>query len=128
MRVVVRNEKYAKRHLWAYPQPETFTYEGEQVPAYKWSEPGTICLTTGDPRWPVREIHPSNIISVDDTAVEQPKQAPAERTIQIADPFTGQPASSVVNAAKATVFGIELQQVTNQPEAVANAIIAAAGR
>ena len=84
MRVVVRNEKYAKRHLWAYPQPETFVYEGEQVPAYKWSEPGTVCLTTGDPRWPVREIHPSNIISIDDSAVEQPKQAPAERTIQIA--------------------------------------------
>lgn len=71
MRVVVRNEKYAKRHLWAYPQPETFTYEGEQVPAYKWSVPGTICLTTGNPRWPVREIHPMNIISVDDTEFEQ---------------------------------------------------------
>jgi hypothetical protein len=84
MRVVVRNEKYAKRHLWAYPQPETFTYEGEQVPTYKWSAPGTVCLTTGNPRWPVREIHPSNIISIDDSAVEHPKQAPAERIIQIA--------------------------------------------
>lgn len=71
MRVVVRNEKYAKRHLWAFPQPETFTYEGEQVPAYKWSTPGTICLTTGNPRWPVREIHPMNIINIDDSAVEQ---------------------------------------------------------
>jgi hypothetical protein len=71
MRVVVRNEKYAKRHLWGFPQPETFTYEGEQVPAYKWSEPGTVCLTTGDPRWPVREIHPANIISINDAVREK---------------------------------------------------------
>lgn len=34
-----------------------------------------------------------------------------QRTIQVADPLTGQPGSSVVNAAKATVFGIELQQM-----------------
>lgn len=70
MRVTVRNPKYAKRHLWAFYQPETFIYEGDQVPAYKWSEPGTICLTTGNPDWPVREIHPSNIISIDDEPVE----------------------------------------------------------
>lgn len=67
MRVVVRNEKYPKRHLWATPQQEFFVYEGDPVPAYKWSEQGTVCLTTGDPRWPVREIHPQNIVSIDET-------------------------------------------------------------
>jgi SWIM zinc finger len=70
MIVTVRNEKYAKRHLWGFPQPETFMYEGEQIPAYKWSVPGTICLTTGNPQWPVREIHPDNIISIDDSVIE----------------------------------------------------------
>jgi SWIM zinc finger len=83
MRVVVRNEKYAKRHLYAGSQPETFTYEGQQVPAYKWSEPGTICLATGDLRWPVREIHPINIISIDDTEYSLAPVS-SDRIIQIA--------------------------------------------
>lgn len=75
MRVVVRNPNYKKRHLWAFPQPETFVYEGEQVPKYKWSEPGTICLTTGNPDWPIRELHPDNIISIDDAVqVNKKKQ------------------------------------------------------
>lgn len=70
MRITVRNTKHTKQHLWATFQPEFFIYEGEQVPAYKWSVPGTVCLTTGDPRWPIREIHPDNIISIDDQVVE----------------------------------------------------------
>lgn len=80
MRVVVRNPKYEKRHLWGFIQPEFFTYEGEQVPAFKWAEPGTICLTTGDPRWPVRAIHPDDIVSIDDKTVEEtPKVEVKER-------------------------------------------------
>ena len=84
MRVTVRNYKYAKRELWGFPQPEFFVYEGEQVPAYKWSEPGTICLTTGIAAWPVREIHPDMIVSIDDTPVESKPKPTEEKIIQIA--------------------------------------------
>jgi hypothetical protein len=84
MRVTVRNPKYAKRHLWGFYQPEFFFYEGEQVPKYKWSEDGTICLTTGDARWPVREIHPSVIVSIDDVAPPAPVVETTTRTVEVA--------------------------------------------
>lgn len=80
MRVVVRNHRYEKRHLFGYYQPEFYVYEGEQVPPFKWSEPGTVCLTTGDPFFPVRQIHPDSIVSIDDKPVEAaPKVEPKER-------------------------------------------------
>jgi hypothetical protein len=82
MRVTVRNEKYAKRHLYAFSQPEFFVYEGEQVKPYKWSEPGTICLTTGNQFWPVREIHPSVIVSIDDNLVAH--TAPKPKVLEVA--------------------------------------------
>jgi SWIM zinc finger len=71
MKIVVRNSLYPKRDRYAYAIPEFNIYEGDQVPAYKWSIPGTICLTTGNPFWPVREIHPDSIVSIDDSEVEQ---------------------------------------------------------
>ena len=83
MRVVVRNSKYAKRHLWGFIQPEFFVYEGEQVPAFKWSEPGTVCLTTGDPKFPVRQIHPDDIVSIDDATVDAPKPKTEERVMLV---------------------------------------------
>lgn len=83
MRVVVRNHRYEKRHLYAYHQPEFFVYEGEQVPAFKWSEPGTICLTTGDPFFPIRQIHPDSIVSIDDAPVEPPKKTVEERVLVV---------------------------------------------
>jgi hypothetical protein len=82
MRVVVRNEKYSKRELYAYGQPEFFVYEGDPVKPYKWSEPGTICLTTGNSFWPVREIHPSNIVSIDETEV-QSQPVSADRMVEV---------------------------------------------
>lgn len=83
MRVVVRNHRYEKRHLFGYYQPEFFVYEGEQVPAFKWSEPGTVCLTTGDPFFPVRQIHPDSIVSIDDALVEAPKPKTEERVLVV---------------------------------------------
>lgn len=83
MRVVVRNLKYAKRHLYAGSQPEFFVYQGDPVTTYKWSAPGTVCLTTGDPKWPVREIHPDMIVSIDDDVV-QAKPVSTDRVITIA--------------------------------------------
>lgn len=83
MRVVVRNPKYAKKNLWGFYQPEFFVYEGEQVSPFKWSEPGTICLSTGDPLFPVRQIHPDSIVSIDDNPVEPPKQKAEERVLVV---------------------------------------------
>jgi SWIM zinc finger len=84
MKIVVRNALYLKRDRYSFPIPEFNIYEGEQVPTYKWSVPGTICLTTGDPRWPVREIHPDAIVSIDDApTVSKPKaDAPKVYVVQ----------------------------------------------
>lgn len=85
MRVRVRNPIYSKRHLYAsyLHIPEFYDREGEIVPSPKWAEPGTICLTTGDPMFPVRTIHPNLIISVDDVPVEEKVTKPETRIIDV---------------------------------------------
>lgn len=83
MRVIVRNTNYEKQHLWFCYQPKFFVYEGEQVPAFKWNEPGTICLTTSDPSFPVRCLSLKDIVSIDDAPVETPKQEKQERVFLV---------------------------------------------
>lgn len=85
MRVRVRNPIYDRRHVYAsYVYiPEFYDREGEQVPAPKWAEPGTICLTTGDPAFPVRTIHPSMIVSIDDEPVQETKKDPEIRVVEV---------------------------------------------
>ena len=83
MRVVVRNWKYEKRHLWEKHQTEFHVFEGEQVPAFKWSAPGTVCLTTGDPLFPIRQINPHDIVSIDDEPVEPPKAPVQDRVFTV---------------------------------------------
>ena len=83
MRVVVRNPKYNQQQIWGFIQSEFFVYEGEQVPTFKWSEPGTICLTTGDPKFPVRQIHPDDIVSIDDAPIDAPKPKTEERVMLV---------------------------------------------
>jgi len=65
MRVTVRNQLYPMRSRYAYPISEFNTYEGEQVANPKWAMPGTICLATGDPKWPIRVLDAHAIVSVD---------------------------------------------------------------
>lgn len=68
LRVKVRNALWSRRHLYAKYMyiPEFYLRVGQQVDPPKWAEPGTICLTTGDPNFPVRTIHPSLIVSIND--------------------------------------------------------------
>lgn len=65
MRVKVRNQLYPMRSSYSYPIPEFNTYEGEQVANPKWVLPGSICLATGDPEWPMRVLDVDSIVSVD---------------------------------------------------------------
>ncbi len=68
MRVKVKNILWDKRHLYAsWVVREFEVYEGDQVPPPKNSAPGTICLTTGIAKFPVRTIDPALIVSVDNT-------------------------------------------------------------
>jgi hypothetical protein len=66
MRIVVRDPRWRRRDAYGFWFPETYVREGEVVPTPKWAEPGTICLTTGDERFPVRMIAPDMIVSIDD--------------------------------------------------------------
>lgn len=70
MKVKVRNQLYHMRNRYAYPILEFNIYEGEQVPNPKWVLPGTICLATGDPNWPIRILDADSIVSVDANAVD----------------------------------------------------------
>lgn len=85
MKVRVRNPIYAKRHVYASYMhiPEFYDREGDQVPAPKWAEPGTICLTTGDPSFPVRTIHPSMIVSIDDAPMVRTESRPESRIVEV---------------------------------------------
>jgi hypothetical protein len=84
MRVKVRNPKYDQRHLYSFYIPEFQIYEGEQVPTFKWAEPGTICLTTGDSFFPIRQLHPDFIVSIDEKPVEPRKKVEDTRLFQVA--------------------------------------------
>lgn len=65
MQVTVRNPEHARPHIWLFEQPEFFHYEGEET-SLKWANPDTeLCLTTGNPEWPVRVIQRSRIVSLD---------------------------------------------------------------
>ena len=66
MRVTVRNQLYSMKDRYAYPIPEFNTYEGEQVANPKCVTPGTICLSTGNPDWPIRILDADSIVSVDE--------------------------------------------------------------
>jgi hypothetical protein len=83
MRVTVRNPFFAARARYAFPQREFFTFEGEQVDPPKGHEPGTIAITTGYESFPVRVIHPSDIVSIDDRTVETQVIGPRSREVQV---------------------------------------------
>lgn len=84
MKVRAKNPIYPMRHAYAsYVHiPEFNDWEGEQVQAPKWAEPGTICLTTGNSSFPIRMIHPDNIISVDEVTYT-PKSEDATRIVEV---------------------------------------------
>jgi len=65
MRVKVRNVMHAVRDRYAFGIEEFSVYTGQSLPVPKWAVPGTLCLTTGDPRWPMRMLHPDSIVEVD---------------------------------------------------------------
>lgn len=84
MRIKVKNLLWEKRHLYAVGViREFYEYEGDQVPAPKSAVPGTICLTTGQVKFPVRMIDPAYIVSIDDTEVA-PASVPEVKVIDIA--------------------------------------------
>lgn len=70
MRVKVKNILWPKRHLYAAHVVREFDeYEGESVTPPKGAVKGTICLTTGIKKFPLRVINPDMIVSIDGVAV-----------------------------------------------------------
>ena len=81
MRIIVRNPLHAKRHVYAFPQPETFEFIGEIAPVPAALAGDHIGLTTGDRQFPIRVIAKSNILSMDD--VVQHHESPKSDKITI---------------------------------------------
>ncbi len=85
MRVKVKNLLWDKRHLYAVGViREFYEYEGNQVPAPKGAAPGTICLTTGQTKFPMRRLDPAYIVSIDNTEVVAPAVYQEIRVVDIA--------------------------------------------
>lgn len=70
MKVIVRNPQFERQHVWFFEQPEFFEYEGEET-KLKWTNPDEMCLTTGNPEWPVRVIQRRHIVSIDGKSVKK---------------------------------------------------------
>lgn len=83
MRVKVRNTQWSRRDRYAFHIPEFIIYEGDVVAAPKWAEKDTVCLTTGNPDFPVRFLAPDAIVSMDDVAVTAPKPVTDTRVVQV---------------------------------------------
>ena len=66
MQVQVRDYRWDKRHLWFIAVPEFTVYEGTEVKPGKWENPEEVlCITTGNPNFPVRSIRRQYIVSID---------------------------------------------------------------
>ena len=83
MRVTTSNPSYFEPNRYAFEQPKTLVYEGEQMPAPKWAANGSIALATGNPAWPFRLIDPSIIIAIDDQPTASPKPVSSIRTVSV---------------------------------------------
>lgn len=71
-----------RKHLYACAIPDTVRYTGEIVESPKWS-PNSVCLTTGDPRFPVRMIDRARIKSIDGSSVPVIKRDDAARVFTV---------------------------------------------
>ena len=72
MRVKVKNILWPMRHLYAaHVVCEFDEYEGESMPPPKGAAKGTICLSTGIKKFPMRMIDPDSIVSIDGVEVEK---------------------------------------------------------
>lgn len=66
MIVCVRNPQYPRRDLYRFAVPEFHWYQGDEVAPGRWETPESVlCLTTGNPDFPVRSIQRSQIESID---------------------------------------------------------------
>lgn len=66
MLVRVRNPQYGREGIWFFPQPEFHEYHGNEVKPGRWENPQEVlCLTTGNPEFPVRSIRRELIDSID---------------------------------------------------------------
>jgi hypothetical protein len=82
MKVVIRSPYHATLDRYACVMPEFYTFFGDEVPAPKWMS-NALCLTTGDPKWPIRVLDRDRIVSIDDTKSDE-KQKPTSRVLEVA--------------------------------------------
>lgn len=59
--VVVVAENISRRHSW---DPVTIKFSGSIAPKHKWLDTDYMCMTTGDPLFPIRSIRLSRIIHI----------------------------------------------------------------
>lgn len=80
--VEVRSAIAHRAHLYAQPIPKSNTYTGELVDAPKW-HPTAICITTGDPSFPVRVIDRERVLSMTGAKLDSAKKSDAPKVFQV---------------------------------------------
>lgn len=81
MKIEVSNPLYGRRLPF---MPKSYTYEGELVATPKWIDYDAIALTTNEPKFRVRIIAKSDIISVDGSQSKYIAPISSERQITVA--------------------------------------------
>lgn len=61
--VTVKHALAHRKDAYTFQIPSTVTYTGQRVESPKWS-PNSLCITTGDPSFPVRMIDAERVISI----------------------------------------------------------------
>lgn len=83
MQVKARNPLWETRDRYFFPIEEYEVFTGERVPTPKWVEYPAVCITAPIPS-KFRIIPLSNVVSIDDTAVEEtPKGSNAPRVVKV---------------------------------------------
>lgn len=81
MKVTVVNPQFAHQNLWQFEQPQYFEYQGEET-QLKHVGSDQLCLTTGNPEWPVRVIARRLIKAIDGVAVKATEAVIQTKTVK----------------------------------------------
>jgi len=79
--VTVKNS-FELLRSWFRSQPKTTTYTGRVVKPFKWLSHDEFCMTTGEPKLPIRVINMKHVVELDGVKGEYKPNAPKVVTVK----------------------------------------------
>jgi len=62
-----------------WPKNRTSTFEGVVVPTFSWLDPSSICISSDDPKIPVRSFNIQNVVKITRENGSESKPAPPQK-------------------------------------------------